>query len=526
MVEGTATQNGAHVHHQESKNQNLPLKMMVDRLRAFTTAPAIPTSSASDWLQLRTWMLRDDWVVNLAESIGSARWWRGAFCLTGLITAAMLTHPTTHISFLPPEAEPVAPIIKSNPQKTPLSTTIVGMDRFFPASPTNGTMSSETEAMPSPPAAIRSLKKENGLSLSHIFEKAGLSIQEAQEIEKLISTNLPDNNIGIDTAFHVITLPPTSPLQAHRLSHLNFRASFDSMVNIDRGKDGLKLTKYNIAFSTHPIKFSFPIEKSIREDSQLAGIPASLAYKIEALLKKQLTHPGLFLRHKTRLDLILNQRENSLGEKAIGDPLYIALTQDNIPHSAGKEQPTEIRLFKWEKDGQSYWLDDKGQAPLASVNNFILPVSGRITSPFGYRFHPILGFGRLHKGIDISSSYGTAIKAASTGRVIFAGRKSGYGNFALIDHGQGIETAYAHMSCLHVHQGQTVVQGQTIGQIGTSGLSTGPHLHYELHYNAVPVNPEHFAQSARYQLTGQDLVAFKRKTAQMSALADVSSKQS
>lgn len=523
MAEGATPSNGSPIYHQDSR-ENLPLKMMIDRLRAFTTAPAIPTSSASDWLQPKTWMLRDDLVVNLAESIGSARWWRGAFSLTGLITAALLTHPASHITFLPPESEAVAPIIKSNPQKTPLSTAIVGMDHFFPAPSQTGIMPTQSEAMPSPAAPIRYLKKENGIALSRIFEKAGLSTQEAQEIDKLISSNIPDNNIGEDTAFHFITLPPASPLQAHRLSHLNFQASFDSMVNIDREKDGFKLTKYPIPFTTRPIKFSFSVEKNIREDSRIAGIPTSLASKIEELLKKQLTNPRLFIRHQTRLDIVLNQRENSLGEKEIGDPLYIALTQS---HTSDTKKPiAQLRLFKWEKDGQSYWLDDKGQAPLVSVNNFILPVAGRITSPFGYRFHPILGFGRLHKGIDISSSYGTPIKAASTGRVIFAGRKSGYGNFALIDHGQGIETAYAHMSCLHVHQGQSVSQGQVIGQIGTSGLSTGPHLHYELHYNSVPVNPDHFVQTAHYQLTGQDLTAFKKRTAEMLALADSTSKQS
>ncbi|TQL16752.1 murein DD-endopeptidase MepM/ murein hydrolase activator NlpD [Zymomonas mobilis] len=511
MAEGAAKPHLSQGHHDNSGSQNLALRMMVDRLRAFTTAPAMPTSSGAEWLQLRTWMLRDDWVINLAESIGSARWWRGAFSLTSLITAALLTHPSTHKNFLPPESEAVAPIIKSNPQKTPLSTTLVGMDHFFPAPPKAGVIASQSEVAASPASTVRFLKKENGIPLTRLFEKAGLSTQEAQEIEKLITTSVPKNSISNDTAFHIITLPPSSSLQARRMSHLNFRASFDSMVNIDRGTDGLKLTQYTIPFVTRPIKFSFSIDKNIKEDSQTAGIPASLADKIEQLLKRQLPNPRLFLRHKTRLNIVLNQRENSLGEKAIGDPLYIALAQTDSQNTTRKSDPVQVQLFKWEKNGQIYWLDNKGQAPLVSPNNFILPVAGRISSPFGYRFHPILGFTRFHKGIDISSPYGTAVKSASAGRVTFAGRKSGYGNFATVNHGQGIETAYAHMSCLHVHQGQIVQQGQTIGQIGTSGLSTGPHLHYEVHYNNAPVNPDHFIQSAHYQLTGPDLVEFKQK---------------
>lgn len=120
---------------------------------------------------------------------------------------------------------------------------------------------------------------------------------------------------------------------------------------------------------------------------------------------------------------------------------------------------------------------------------FAFPVNGRITSGFGYRRHPILGTSRLHAGVDFGAPTGTTIYAADSGRVIFAGWYGGYGNAVIIDHGGGISTLYAHCSRLFVGSGQSVSQGQAIAAVGSTGLSTGPHLHFEVRQNGNPVNP-------------------------------------
>ncbi len=120
---------------------------------------------------------------------------------------------------------------------------------------------------------------------------------------------------------------------------------------------------------------------------------------------------------------------------------------------------------------------------------FVRPVPGRITSGFGYRIHPILGTRRLHTGIDMGGGYGTPIKAAAAGRVILAAYYGGYGNAIILDHGGGITTLYAHQSRLAVSKGSRVDAGQTIGYVGSTGLSTGPHLHFEVRKNGTPVNP-------------------------------------
>ncbi|ACK42380.1 MULTISPECIES: murein hydrolase activator EnvC family protein [Dictyoglomus] len=118
------------------------------------------------------------------------------------------------------------------------------------------------------------------------------------------------------------------------------------------------------------------------------------------------------------------------------------------------------------------------------------PVIGGITSGFGMRRHPLLGGAPLfHTGIDISASYGTPIRAAASGRVIFAGWYGGYGNMIIIDHGGKISTVYGHLSKIVVKVGEEIAEGDVIGYVGSTGLSTGPHLHFEVRINGDPVDP-------------------------------------
>ncbi len=119
----------------------------------------------------------------------------------------------------------------------------------------------------------------------------------------------------------------------------------------------------------------------------------------------------------------------------------------------------------------------------ASSSGFIWPVGAPITSPFGWRW------GRMHEGIDLGAAYGTPIEAAAAGVVIYAGWMEGYGNLTAIDHGGGLSTAYGHQSRIVVGVSEQVAQGQVIGYVGSTGHSTGPHLHFEVRVDGQPVDP-------------------------------------
>lgn len=130
-------------------------------------------------------------------------------------------------------------------------------------------------------------------------------------------------------------------------------------------------------------------------------------------------------------------------------------------------------------------------AEVREVNavSFIWPVRGRISSPFGPRIHPIYGVPSFHTGIDIAVPEGTAVQAAAAGIVTFAAWEEGAGLLVIIEHGNGYETYYAHLSKLLVWPGRPVSAGEVIALSGNTGLSSGPHLHFEVRYRGVPIDP-------------------------------------
>lgn len=140
-----------------------------------------------------------------------------------------------------------------------------------------------------------------------------------------------------------------------------------------------------------------------------------------------------------------------------------------------------------------------GSAPTAAApsyggGQFAWPAAGPVTSPFGYRTHPIFGGRRLHTGVDIGAPYGATVVAASTGVVAYVGSMSGYGNVVVVDHGGGVATTYNHLSGFAVSSGQRVSRGQAVASVGCTGYCTGPHLHFEVRVGGSPVDPMPYLQ--------------------------------
>jgi murein DD-endopeptidase MepM/ murein hydrolase activator NlpD len=180
-------------------------------------------------------------------------------------------------------------------------------------------------------------------------------------------------------------------------------------------------------------------------------------------------------------------------------------------------QYSDVRLLKWSAGGRTDWFDGSS-SPQAS-SGLMTPVAGRMTSGFGYRVHPILRYGRFHSGIDFGAPWGSPIVAAADGQVSGAGYAGGYGRQVRIVHSGGLMTTYSHMSSIVAQPGLPIRQGQVIGYVGSSGLSTGPHVHFEVRVGGRPVNPLTARLVSRPVFEGPQLAAFKARLKEILAIS-------
>jgi murein DD-endopeptidase MepM/ murein hydrolase activator NlpD len=194
---------------------------------------------------------------------------------------------------------------------------------------------------------------------------------------------------------------------------------------------------------------------------------------------------------------LLAQKADYQGQAELQSDLILRLNSDRLALDAAQNQLDQ------DSEAISVLIQQKVadlQNKTNSRNSIIrrgtgimsFPSDASTSSPFGWRMHPVLGYRRFHAGLDFAASYGSTIRAADSGTVIMAGWYGGYGNAVIIDHGKGITTLYGHTSQLFVSEGQTVQRGQAIAAVGSTGLSTGPHLHFEVRSSGTPVDPANF----------------------------------
>jgi murein DD-endopeptidase MepM/ murein hydrolase activator NlpD len=210
---------------------------------------------------------------------------------------------------------------------------------------------------------------------------------------------------------------------------------------------------------------------------------------------------GLALERQAEVEEIIGDLEGERvvleGEVAVVEGLRLEaeanleetrslLAQINSDIEAAESRHASLEADAERLEAEIIALQDQG-----GTNPGVLgwPVNGRVTSPYGYRIHPIFGTKKLHTGIDIAAGSGTPIAAAGSGRVILAETYGGYGRAVVIDHGGGLATLYAHQSSIAVSVGQRVNRGDTIGYVGCSGSCTGPHLHFETRESGARVDP-------------------------------------
>jgi murein DD-endopeptidase MepM/ murein hydrolase activator NlpD len=242
------------------------------------------------------------------------------------------------------------------------------------------------------------------------------------------------------------------------------------------------------------------INDSLYEDGAEAKVPANILTE----LVKTLSYDIDFQRDihgGDRFDLLYEEQVNDEGRLVRNGGLqYVSYTID------GETK----RIYRFNDGDRAEFYLENGEALRRSLMR--TPIDGaRLSSGFGMRFHPVLGYSRMHRGVDFAAPVGTPIYAAGDGTVAFAGRFSGYGNYVKIKHDSAYQTAYGHMNAFanNIRVGAKVRQGQVIGYVGRTGIATGPHLHYEIYVKNEQVNPLSVKAVGNAKLSGNKLTLFR-----------------
>lgn len=455
---------------------------------------AEPKPASEKFAQWREYLSELDWVPDLGMDIGSPTWFLGLITLTALCGFA--------ISALPD----FGPIAGHRPD--PLSGYRADQARSQMIAPLaygsdTGIRMAATDAVrplaesPERPSIELVATLGRGDSLRRVLQRAGVASTDATQANDLIGRAVPLGDIKPGTRIDVILGRRPAKNQARPLDQLAFRARFDLNLEIVRDGNRLKLNRKPILVDDTPLRIKGTVGSSLYRSARAAGAPADAVQKYLQVIGSKLS-VSRDIRATDEFDIILSYRRAETGEVEVGDLVYAGLERGGKP---------KAQLLKWESGGRTNWFEASGVGQ--SSGELARPTNGRITSNYGMRRHPILRYKRMHSGLDFGGGYGAPIYAVTDGTVIYSGRKGGFGNYVKLQHGGGLASGYAHMSRIAVSNGRRVRKGQIIGYIGSTGLSTGPHLHYELYRGGRAINPRSVKFVERAQLGGRELRRFK-----------------
>ncbi len=299
---------------------------------------------------------------------------------------------------------------------------------------------------------------------------------------------------------------------SRRLTSLSMKTDVDRHVTVNRTEDGDYAGMEIVAeLETGHVQARGTINSSLFLAAADAGIPAAITVEMIRMYSYDIDFQREIRQGDTFEVFFTREYDEDGTPVREGDVLYASM---NV---RGKER----RLWRHEPTDGGNWdyFDEQGR----SMRKFLMktPIDGaRISSSFGNRRHPILGYTRLHSGTDFAAPTGTPIYAAGNGTIEMAQRNGGYGKYVRIRHANGYQTAYAHMSRYGrgIRKGVRVRQGQVIGYVGSTGRSTGPHLHYEVIRNGNKVNPQRIRVPTGRTLSGEQLAAFQESRSSINTL--------
>ena len=443
-----------------------------------------------------------DLVVDLGQRIGSGEWWRGLATCSALCVAALSFAPK-----LRPLPGRVAPAM-AEAQWQEMRAQAIAPQAYGADTGRRMVATSLVERLantPERPQVELAATLGAGDGFSRVLQRAGVGEDQAKSVADMVSDAVTLGEIKPGTKIDLTLGRRPNRSVPRPLDHLAFRAKFELALEVNRVGDALQLKRIPIAVDETPLRIEGRVGSGLFQAARAAGAPAKA---VETYLRALGQHVsiGRDVHSGDRFDLIVEHRRAATGETETGGLLYAGLDM-------GKKA---LRLLKWQQGGREQWFDAAGVGE--QRGQMKMPVAGHLTSSFGMRYHPILGYSRMHQGIDYGAPMGSPIVAATDGIVNFAGWHGGHGNFVQIRHAGGLGTGYAHMSRIIARAGQHVNAGQLIGYVGSTGLSTGPHLHFEVYRNNVAVNPGSVKFTQAAQLAGAELSRFKATLARLLAV--------
>ena len=321
------------------------------------------------------------------------------------------------------------------------------------------------------------LNLKNGENITNLLKRGGLNGKEAYQVTEQVKAHLSLKSLPI--GYEVTMLAP----KENQLAALRFTLADDFDLTLFATSDG----SWHEELSVRPIGYSRDytsgaIETSFYEAGLEAGMSDEMVTNFARILGFSVDFQRQ-IRKGDSFEVLFDTKHDLISGKAtpLSDLDYVAMNLSGKP----------LEFFYYElQDGTKGWYDTRGNN--AALPLMRTPINGaRLSSGYGKRMHPILGYSKMHRGLDFAAPTGTPIMAAGRGVVEVAKRNGAYGNYIRIRHNDTYKTAYAHLSkyAKGVRRGARVNQGDIIGYVGSTGRSTGPHLHYEIIINNRQVNP-------------------------------------
>jgi murein DD-endopeptidase MepM/ murein hydrolase activator NlpD len=443
-----------------------------------------------------------DLAPDLARDIGSRRWLRGAATLIGLSALAIAGFP----GFNAVEAAPAMAIddaVRDEFRSQMIMPLALGADsgRRMGATPAVIPLANAPER----PQVDLVATLAQGDSFERMLLRSGVSRAESTQIAAMVAGAVSTSDIAPGTQVDITLGRRTAAGDARPLDALSFRARFDLELAVERHNGRLSLDPRPIMVDATPLRIRATVGDSLYRSARAAGAPGRAVQQFLRVIGNEL-NVNSDIAPGDEFDLIVDYRRAATGEVEEGELLYAAIMRNGRPVK---------RMMRWGREGRYFEASGVGE----QREGLVAPVPGAIISRYGMRRHPILGYRRMHSGLDFRAAHGTPIYAATDGRVTYSGRNGSYGNYVRLNHAGGLGTGYAHMSRIAVHNGQQVRRGQVIGYVGSTGLSTGAHLHYEMYRGGQKIDPSSVRFVTRALLEGQQLADFRAQLDRLQTVA-------